>query len=128
MSVTSEKSASSKAKAVKPPPSRRESDKPTPSEATNARADLVEQRKARRRSRSPPYVSDDPLALIRKRELARLLGVNPWTIDGWRKAGTIPPPIILSGQIVAWKRSDIEAWLDERKAQAVVAKKKKRAK
>jgi predicted DNA-binding transcriptional regulator AlpA len=58
--------------------------------------------------------SADPLALIRKRELAELLGVNPWTIDGWRKRGLIPPAIILSPQVVVWRRSDIERWLIER--------------
>jgi hypothetical protein len=29
--------------------------------------------------------TDDPLALIRKAELSKLLGVNPWTVDNWRK-------------------------------------------
>jgi predicted DNA-binding transcriptional regulator AlpA len=66
-------------------------------------------------ARSPPLA--DPLALIRKRELAALLGVNPWTIDNWRKRGLIPPPIVLSPQVVAWRRSDIERWLVERELQ-----------
>jgi predicted DNA-binding transcriptional regulator AlpA len=60
----------------------------------------------------------DPLALIHKHELAALLSVNPWTLDNWRKSGRMPPPIALSPQIVAWRRSDIDAWLRERQAAA----------
>jgi predicted DNA-binding transcriptional regulator AlpA len=57
----------------------------------------------------------DPLELIRKRELAKILGVHVWTIDYWRRLGRIPPPIILSQQVVAWRRTDIEAWLDDKR-------------
>lgn len=63
------------------------------------------------------YVSPDPMQLIRKRELAKLLGVNPWTLDNWRRRGSIPKPIILSGQVVAWRRLEIERWLAEREAE-----------
>jgi hypothetical protein len=28
-----------------------------------------------------------PLALIAKRDLARLLAINEWTLDRWRRAG-----------------------------------------
>jgi predicted DNA-binding transcriptional regulator AlpA len=59
---------------------------------------------------------DDQIQLIRKRELADLLRVDPWTIDNWRKAGIIPAPLILSPQVVAWRRSDIVAWLEAREA------------
>jgi predicted DNA-binding transcriptional regulator AlpA len=69
---------------------------------------------ANRQSKQTLPPSNDPLALIRKRELAQLLRVDPWTIDAWRKTGRIPPPIILSPQIVAWRRSDITLWLAQR--------------
>jgi predicted DNA-binding transcriptional regulator AlpA len=70
-------------------------------------------------ARRPSAVNiNDPLALIRKHDLARLLGVNSWTIDNWRRAGSIPPPVVLSPQIVAWRRSDIERWLIERQQSA----------
>ena len=59
-------------------------------------------------------VTDDPLALIRKRELAKLLGVHQWTVDNWRKRKRLPPPIVLSPCIVAWRRADIARWLEER--------------
>jgi predicted DNA-binding transcriptional regulator AlpA len=61
-------------------------------------------------------IIDDELQLIRKRELAALLRVNPWTIDAWRKTGRIPQPLVLSAQFVAWRRSDIIRWLDEAKS------------
>jgi len=54
----------------------------------------------------------DPIQLIRKRDLAKLLSVQPWTIDAWRRKGRLPAPVVLSPQIVAWKRQDIEQWLD----------------
>lgn len=56
----------------------------------------------------------DPLALIRKHELAALLRVNPWTLDYWRKKGVMPAAIVLGPQTVAWRRCDIEKWLAQR--------------
>jgi prophage regulatory protein len=85
---------------------------------------LSRDEKRGRRTRASPDVPDDPLALIRKRELARLLSVNSWTIDNWRKRGLIPPPVVLSPQVVAWRRATIARWLDER--QSVVVPKKRR--
>ena len=58
--------------------------------------------------------TSDALALIRKHELAALLGVNPWTLDYWRKKGVMPPAIVLGPQTVAWRRIDIEQWLLQR--------------
>jgi predicted DNA-binding transcriptional regulator AlpA len=48
--------------------------------------------------------------------LARLLRVDPWTVDHWRKRGIIPPPLVLSPQVVAWRRTDIMLWLAQREA------------
>ena len=58
--------------------------------------------------------ADDALQLIKKRELAQLLRVNPYTLDHWRKLGKIPEPIVLTPQLVAWRRSVILQWLEER--------------
>lgn len=58
----------------------------------------------------------DPLALVRKRDLAKLLGIDRWTLDNWRRTGHFPQPLKLSEHIVAWRRSDVEAWLEKRKA------------
>ena len=51
--------------------------------------------------------ADAEIQLIRKSELAKLLRVNPFTLDNWRKAGRLPQPLIISPQIVAWRRADI---------------------
>jgi predicted DNA-binding transcriptional regulator AlpA len=76
-----------------------------------ARKKEIRNKKLRERG---PLDPNDPLALIRKDELAALLRVNPWTIDAWRKKKRIPEPIVISPQIVAWRRSDIDRWLIER--------------
>lgn len=55
----------------------------------------------------------DDLELIKKRALAKLLSVNPWTIDNWRKRGLLPQPVKLGPHVVAWRRREIEEWLDE---------------
>jgi predicted DNA-binding transcriptional regulator AlpA len=68
--------------------------------------------------RALAYIAD-PLALIRKKDLAKLLGVNVWTIDNWRRAGKFPEPITLSHQIVAWRRADIDRWLIERQLKPI---------
>jgi predicted DNA-binding transcriptional regulator AlpA len=52
--------------------------------------------------------------LIRKRPLARRLGVSPWTIDRWRKVGIFPSPIELSPTVLAWRVRDVEEWLKTR--------------
>jgi predicted DNA-binding transcriptional regulator AlpA len=58
----------------------------------------------------------DPLACITKRELAKLLRVNKWTIDHWRKRGWLPAEIVASPQLVLWRRKDIDEWLEAKKA------------
>jgi predicted DNA-binding transcriptional regulator AlpA len=59
---------------------------------------------------------NDPLGCVTKRELAKLLRINKWTIDSWRRRGWLPPEIVASPQLVLWRRRDIEEWLEERKA------------
>ena len=63
------------------------------------------------------YTPRDPLQLIRKRALAKLLNVNPWTLDNWRRSGRIPEPITLSEHVIVWRRADIERWLHDRETQ-----------
>jgi predicted DNA-binding transcriptional regulator AlpA len=54
------------------------------------------------------------LALLRKRELARLLGVSHRTIDRWARMGKLPPAIRLSAHMRAWRLQDIQRWQAER--------------
>jgi len=55
----------------------------------------------------------EPLTHLTKQDVARLCGVNPWTIDRWRKDpnSDFPQPVWLSDITPRWRRSDIEAWL-----------------
>jgi predicted DNA-binding transcriptional regulator AlpA len=46
------------------------------------------------------------------------LGVNPWTIDNWRKSGKIPQPIRLSSKIIGWRASTVRQWLNDREGQS----------
>ena len=71
-----------------------------------------------RSARGPP-TETDRLELIRKRPLARLLGVNPWTINFLEKDRSVSPPICISPQIVCWRRVDVERWLAERELEPV---------
>lgn len=65
----------------------------------------------RSRTKAVETATSDPLQLLRKIQLADLLGVSIWTIDAWRRQGKLPPPLVLSEQTVAWRRVDIEEWL-----------------
>jgi len=57
----------------------------------------------------------DPLELMTKRELAEVLGVNPWTIDRWRdKRPDFPKPLWISASTLRWRRQEIERWLATR--------------
>lgn len=85
-------------------------------ESTSPRNSGKRKRANRKRASAP---SDDPLALLDKKQLAALLGVNVYTIDVWRKKQLIPPPIGLSPQVIRWRRSDIDRWMTERQLQPV---------
>lgn len=52
--------------------------------------------------------------LIRQHELLGLLGMSRVTLWKWRKAGAFPQPVRLVGASVAWRRSDVRAWLESR--------------
>ena len=63
---------------------------------------------------SPPPQS--PLQLVRLSELAREIGVGPWTIRKWVKAGKFPAPIFINDAGSArWRVRDIDAWLEKQK-------------
>jgi predicted DNA-binding transcriptional regulator AlpA len=55
------------------------------------------------------------VTLIRKRRLAQVLNVNPWTIDRWRRQGKFPEPVWLSDTMPCWRISDVENWVASRK-------------
>jgi predicted DNA-binding transcriptional regulator AlpA len=60
-----------------------------------------------------------PTRLLRKREVLAITGVREYsTIWRWVKDGNFPPPLQLNtstkNSTIAWKASDIEAWINSR--------------
>lgn len=51
-----------------------------------------------------------------RQELEKLFKVSTATIYRWIKAGRFPKPVQLGANLVRWKASDIEAWMEEREA------------
>jgi predicted DNA-binding transcriptional regulator AlpA len=51
--------------------------------------------------------------MISKRELARRLGVTPWTLMRWVRRGEFPAPLKPSEQTVIWPVSVVEEWQRE---------------
>lgn len=51
--------------------------------------------------------------LIRKTEVKAMIGVTSnSTLYGWVLAGTFPAPVRLGERIVAWRLSEVQAWID----------------
>lgn len=55
---------------------------------------------------------------LRQKEVARILGISTTTLWRYRKAGTIPQPINLSDQVIGWRASTIESWLETKGQEA----------
>ena len=64
---------------------------------------------------SNPLIVDD---LILRPERKRLVPLSDATIWRLERAGKFPRRILISEKRVAWRRSDIEAWLKKRAALA----------
>lgn len=53
--------------------------------------------------------------LVRKRQVAELLGCSTWTIDQWTRRGKFPAPIFISdGAPARWRLGEIKRWLEGR--------------
>jgi prophage regulatory protein len=62
---------------------------------------------------SNPLIAND---LILRPERKRLVPLSDATIWRLERAGKFPRRILISEKRVAWRRSDIEAWLKKRAA------------
>jgi predicted DNA-binding transcriptional regulator AlpA len=56
------------------------------------------------------------LQLLRKSEVAKLLSVNPFTVDRFRRNGNFPSPIWISDTTPCWRAADIARWIAERQS------------
>ncbi len=74
-----------------------------------------------RRPRSPNDVPDVPAnapTMLRKHQLAKVLGVNPWTVDRYRREQSdFPKPYKFSDQIIVWDLNEIKAWIATRRGE-----------
>lgn len=52
--------------------------------------------------------------VLRKRDLCKLLGISPATLDRKRVRGDFPAPIMLSAQAIGWTMAAVQAWIDSR--------------
>lgn len=59
-----------------------------------------------------------PNKLIRRPEVEALTGLSRSTIYDWMKRGEFPQPVKLGARLVAWRESDVTAWLEARKTKA----------
>ncbi|MGD9671560.1 MAG: helix-turn-helix transcriptional regulator [Hyphomicrobiaceae bacterium] len=47
-------------------------------------------------------------------EVTTIVGASRSTIYAWLKQGLFPPPIRIGPRRVAWRTSEIQAWIDSR--------------
>lgn len=50
--------------------------------------------------------------LLRRPEVESRTGLSRSTIYDWMKRGDFPQPVKLGVRLVAWRESDVVAWLD----------------
>ncbi|NRP25269.1 hypothetical protein XMM379_001964 [Aliiroseovarius sp. xm-m-379] len=52
--------------------------------------------------------------LLRRPEVEALTGLSRSTIYGWMANGQFPQPVKLGSRLVAWRASDLIAWIEAR--------------
>jgi prophage regulatory protein len=55
-----------------------------------------------------------PEVLDRLPAVQARVNASKTSIYGWIKAGDFPPPVKLGKRAVAWRRSDVDAWIGSR--------------
>ena len=53
--------------------------------------------------------------LLRRPDVETRTGLSRSTIYQWMKDGAFPQPVKLGARLVAWRESDVTAWLESRK-------------
>lgn len=62
-----------------------------------------------------PVIED--IGFVSTQQLAKMLGLSPWTIYGWRKRGVGPKCYRAEGKIL-YSLREVNQWLQEREAGA----------
>ncbi|PAV25205.1 hypothetical protein CF392_12265 [Tamilnaduibacter salinus] len=57
---------------------------------------------------------DQTETFLRRHEVEKLTGLGRSTIYLWMRQGHFPRPFKIGPRAVAWKRSSIQAWMDQR--------------
>ena len=52
--------------------------------------------------------------MLRRSDVEVLTGLSKSSIYAWMKRGDFPQPVKLGTRLVAWRESDIAAWLESR--------------
>ncbi len=52
--------------------------------------------------------------ILRRPEVESRTGLSRSTIYQWMKDGQFPQPVKLGARLVAWRESDVTAWLESR--------------
>jgi prophage regulatory protein len=61
----------------------------------------------------------EKLRLLRRPEVEARTGIARSTLYEWMKRGEFPQPVKLGTRLVAWRESDITAWLESRETRGV---------
>ncbi len=56
----------------------------------------------------------DPPALLRRPQVESLTGLATSTLYRDIARGDFPRPVLLTGRAVAWRKADVEQWLEDR--------------
>lgn len=56
--------------------------------------------------------------LLRRPEVESVTGLSRSTLHDWMKRGEFPQPVKLGTRLVAWRESDVNAWLESRETRA----------
>ena len=57
--------------------------------------------------------SASDLQLVTKREVAEMLGVNPWTVWELSRTGRFPKPVRIGTKSVRWRLSAVRQWIEQ---------------
>ncbi|MCH9647757.1 MAG: AlpA family phage regulatory protein [Deltaproteobacteria bacterium] len=52
--------------------------------------------------------------ILRTNQVIHLLGISRVTLWRWERKGLFPPKVRLGPNVVGWKETDLDAWLDSK--------------